>query len=126
MDTKKVFNIVYVSNNHGIGRAITSTPDAQLIYTGNQTSITGVLPGRLSALIGSPTSFMKKTAGNLVVFPNTFSGKVKNIAVYDCSGKLLRKTEVKKNVVDLHKDFGLPAGVYIVKAKVNSSKTLQR
>jgi alpha-D-xyloside xylohydrolase len=115
MDTKKVFNVVYVSSNHGTGGAITATPDAQLIYTGTQTSITGVLPSRLSNSMVSPNEFMKKATGNLVALPNAFSGKTKNIAVFDCSGKLLRKNEIKKNVVDLHKDLGLPKGVYIVK-----------
>jgi alpha-D-xyloside xylohydrolase len=120
MDTKKVFNIVYVSSNKGTGEAITATPDAQLIYTGAQTSITGVFPSRLSKSTLLPGDFTKKTARNLIALPVNFSGKTKNIMVYDCSGKLLRNAAFKKNSVDLRKDFGLPTGVYIIKVKMNT------
>jgi hypothetical protein len=116
MDQKKVFNIVYVSNNHGTGGAITATPDHKLIYDGSQVSITGVLPYRLSSSVVAPIDFTKKTAGNLIALPGAFMGKAKNIAVYDCSGRLLKNTIIKKNMVDMRKDFGLPAGMYIVKA----------
>jgi alpha-D-xyloside xylohydrolase len=126
MDTKKVFNVVYVSNDHGTGGAITTTADAQLVYTGTQTSVTGVLSSRYSNTTVPPAGITKRITGKSLTLPNAFSGKLKNIAVFDCSGKLLRKTEVKKNVVDLHKDLGLPMGVYIVKVKVTSSKTLQK
>ena len=39
MDSIKVFNIVYVSNNHGTGEEITAQPDYQLVYTGEQVSL---------------------------------------------------------------------------------------
>jgi hypothetical protein len=65
-----------------------------------------------------PADFAIRSAGNMIVLPEAYFGKTKNIAVYDCSGKLLQKTVAKKNTVDLRKDFGLSTGVYIVKARV--------
>jgi alpha-D-xyloside xylohydrolase len=113
MDTKKVFNIVYVSSNHGTGEAKTATPDSQIIWNGN----VGALPARFSTAGMPPADFIKRTTGSIIRLPDEFSGKAKQITVYDCSGKLLQRAVVKKNAVDLRKDFSLPAGVYIVKAK---------
>ena len=118
MEAKKVFNIVFVSGNKGAGEGMTATPDSKLVYTGEQVSITpvGVLPGRSAAPAMLPADFSGRVAGTMVTLPNAFSGKTKNIAVYDCCGKLLQKAVVKKNTLDLRKDFSLSAGVYILKA----------
>ena len=121
MNAKKTFNIVYVSSNHGTGEAQTAQPDCQLVYTGSQVSCNPVgvlvLPARVGAASMLPADFTSKTAGAIIILPDAFSGKEKTVMVYDCSGKLLQKAVIKKNAVDLRKDFGLPAGVYIVKAR---------
>jgi alpha-D-xyloside xylohydrolase len=119
MDAQKVFNIVYVSSNHGTGGAVTAQPDCKIIYTGIQASCTpvGALPVPVGAAGVLPPEFSIKSARNMIMLPNAFSGKTKTITVYDCSGRLLQKTAVKKNTLDLRKDFGLPTGVYIVKAR---------
>ena len=113
MDQKKVFNIVYVSSNHGTGVGITTPPDLTVVYSG-QSSVRQV---RLSAAAMLPADVTIKAIGNIVALPGAFSGKPKAVSVYDCSGRLLKKAVVKKNAVSVRKDLGLPAGVYIVKAR---------
>jgi alpha-D-xyloside xylohydrolase len=120
MDAKKVFNIVYVASNHGTGEGKTASPDCQLIYNGAQVSCVpvGTLPLRSGAAGALPAEFSIKSAARMIMLPNAFSGKTKTITVYDCSGKLLQRAVVKKNIIDVQKDLRLPAGVYIVKARV--------
>jgi alpha-D-xyloside xylohydrolase len=120
MDAKKIFTIIYVSNNHGTGVGITTQSDCTLEYSGAQVSCipVGVRPAGLANATIVPTSALFRTAGNMIMLPHAFSGKTKAIALYDCSGRLLKKTVVKKNVVDVQKDLGLPAGVYVIKARV--------
>jgi rhamnogalacturonan endolyase len=48
------------------------------------------------------------------VFPRHLSGMNKSIAVYDLSGRLVQKTIVKKDAINLQKDFGMAKGVYLV------------
>ncbi len=114
MDEKKIFNVVYVSKDHGTGGGITASPDTQIIYTG---SPTGVVPGLHSVSKGAilPVRATVRTAGNVIALPGAFSGKAKQLAIYNCSGRLLAQKVVKKNMLNLRKDFKLPAGVYIVK-----------
>jgi hypothetical protein len=120
MDAKKVFNVVYVSSNHGTGVGITAPPDCTLEYSGSLVSCSpvGALPARLSGVEMLPANITIRAAGNMIMLPNSFSGKTKAVTIYDCSGRLLQKVVVKKNVIDVRKDLGFPAGVYIVKARV--------
>jgi hypothetical protein len=64
-----------------------------------------------------PPDCTVRSTGCKIALPRAFSGKTKAITVYDCSGRLLQKAVVKKNMIDVRKDLGLPAGVYIVKAR---------
>jgi hypothetical protein len=59
-----------------------------------------------------------KTAQDKIVFRSQFSGTVKEIIAYDCTGRPLRKLVTRKQTVFLSKDFGLPAGMYIIKTTV--------
>lgn len=115
MDTRKVFNIVYVKSNHGIGGAITAQPDSQIIWDG---STVGVIPTRLQGAAFVQTRITMRTVGNQIALPAEFSGRMKTVSVYNCSGKLLSKKVVKQNVFNVRKDLGLPTGMYIVKARV--------
>lgn len=119
MDAKKIFNIVFVSNGHGTGENITDQPDNTLEYTGEQVSIepVGLLPMQLSTQ-SVTQGLTHKNAGDRITLPVTFSGKLKNVLVYDCSGRLQKKIVSRKSTFDLRKDLGLPAGVYIVKTCV--------
>jgi len=115
MDAKKVFNIVFVKNDHGTGIGITADPDHQLVYTGEQVSITTVGVRRQGVV--APKRATIKTAGNLLKFPDGFQGKRKSISAYSMSGKLVMQTQVGKDEVDLRKDLGLAAGDYVVKVE---------
>ena len=114
MDEKKIFNVVYVSSDHGTGGDVTASPDMQIVYTGTPTS---VVPGLHSLSRGSMLQIRAtiRTAGNVIALPGAFNGKEKHLAIYNCSGRLLQQADVKRNMFDLRKDFRLPAGVYIVK-----------
>ncbi len=119
MDMQKVFNIVYVSDKHGVGEGKTGNPDCQLIYDGKEISCNsvGVQSSRLAALAMVPANFSAKFVGVKITLPKPFSKFTKEVAVYNCSGRLLRKTIIKKNTIHLQKDFGLPFGIYFIKAK---------
>ena len=58
---------------------------------------------------------MKIVGNHPIVLPAQFNGMPKNIAVYDCSGKLVHRAIVKNNSVDLQKDFGLSNGLYVLR-----------
>jgi hypothetical protein len=119
MDQKKVFNVVYVADNRGAGEPVSTVRDCQLIYTGAQVScITGALQAQYLDAMKKQINFSKRVIGNTIALPADFAGESKNITIYDCSGRLLQKTVVKKNALDLRKDFGLAPGAYIVKARV--------
>ena len=117
MDAKKVFNVVYVSGNHGVGEPKTPTPDCQIIYTGAQTSCVPVSVAQQARRSVSLNNVSLRVVGEMFVLPYGLSEKTKEIAVYDCSGRLLQKSVAIKNAFDVRKDFGLPAGFYIVKAR---------
>jgi hypothetical protein len=59
-----------------------------------------------------------KTTQDKIVFQSNLSGALKEVIVYDCSGRPLRKLVTGKQAVSLGKDFGLPAGMYIIKTTV--------
>jgi alpha-D-xyloside xylohydrolase len=121
MGQKKVFNVVYVANNHGIGEGKTANPDCQLIYTGTQVSCSPVV-GTIQDAAARVSPFMRpdmtfKAARDRIVFDNAYAGVAKSVAIYNLSGKLVAIKTVGKNAVDLRKDFGVRNGVYIVKVK---------
>ena len=120
MDAKKVFNIVFVANNHGTGNGITATPDLKIDYTGVQVSTIpiGVMPAILSDAAKILPRVTIRSVGNRISLPAAFSGRLKTVAVYNCSGKLLKQADIRKDVIDLRKDLHLPTGTYIVKAAV--------
>jgi alpha-D-xyloside xylohydrolase len=116
MDQQKVFKVVYVGNNHGTGVGITTTIDTQFVYNGDGVTIVNLRPVSINAI--APKTFTKKVSGNVVTLPSSYARELKSIAIYDCSGKLLRNVDSKRNTFDLRKDFGLPSGMYVVKACV--------
>jgi alpha-D-xyloside xylohydrolase len=119
MDQKKVFNIVYVKSNHGIGEAKTETPDCQLIYTGAQVSCSpvGIRRSATDVPNAMESGMTLKSAGDHLVLDRKYRDISKSIAVYDLSGRLVGMKTTKANTVDLHRDFGAPGGIYIVKVK---------
>lgn len=113
MDAKKVFNIVFVKDGHGTGIGVTADPDERLVYTGTQVSLQ---PTSVAARSGvAPLKATLRSTGNLVVFPEGFAGKAKNIVVRDYAGKQIERVDgFLRNQLDLRKDLGLAAGDYIV------------
>jgi rhamnogalacturonan endolyase len=80
--------------------------------------------GAPSALSGNPASMyshppvkacMKVFNDRSFVFPHNLAGMAKSLAVFDLSGKLIQKAIVKKDNINLRKDFGLSKGVYLVR-----------
>lgn len=120
MGERKIFNIVYVSENSGTGVGISAKYDHRLVYTGENTSVVSVygLSERIPGAVTLPASVTIMTAGNLITLPNAFFAKKIDLAVYDCSDRILRKVVVRKTAVDAQRDLELPSGVYIVKAGV--------
>jgi len=120
MDAQKIFNIVYVADNHGTGEGTTQTPDCQLVYKGEQVScspIVGVLPSTQLSTSRAPADYYAKVTGRMIAFPQAFSGIEKEVTVYSCSGRVLHTAIIKRNDVHLQKDMDLPLGIYIVKVR---------
>jgi alpha-D-xyloside xylohydrolase len=121
MLSSRVFNVVFVSSGHGSDEAKTITPDCIVNYTGvgvTACPVVGVCNSCAAAKAMNPNPVTMKTAGEKIVLSSEFSGKAKEIALYDCSGRLLGKLVTMRQAVSLRKDFGLATGMYIVDVKV--------
>ncbi len=118
MDSRKVFNIVFVKNGHGTGIGKTDKPDVQLVYNGTQTStdMIGVIAGNGKTHF-EQAKYTSGTIRSCVRLPVSLHGKTIDVNVFNTSGRLVGKTILNRQVaIDLQKQFGLPAGFYIVKA----------
>jgi len=120
MLTNRVFTVVFVSTGHGSDEPKTAAPDCIVNYSGvgvTACPVTGVCSpcGARRGMTPKPVTF--KTVQERIALAPEFSGKVKEIALYDISGHLLRKIVTKRQIVDTRMDFGLPTGVYIVKVR---------
>jgi hypothetical protein len=105
--------------------------ELKVAYNGTVSSSTGLA---VSVLYGSDTAgirYSREKSTSLkmtrkmfagpdgkLVFPKTYSGKDKAVTVYSLSGARLCHKVVRKDAVDLSKDFGISRGTYIVKVKV--------
>jgi hypothetical protein len=49
-----------------------------------------------------------------MALPVQFNGMLKQVSVYDYSGKLVHKSIVKKDNINVQKDFGLSSGLYLL------------
>lgn len=116
MDAKKIFNVVFVKEGHGTGIGVTADPDARLEYTGKQVSI--LTAGLAKRGANGPLKATFKSTGNVLLFPETFWGRPKNIVVRDASGKQVQSANgFTKNQLDFRSDLGLPMGEYFVKVE---------
>jgi hypothetical protein len=84
-----------------------------VLYGGDTSSISSRL-GKTSLHQLTLRSTIIACLSNKVIFPRGSSGKSKLITVYSINGALIRKAIVKKESVDLQKDFGIPQGTYII------------
>jgi alpha-D-xyloside xylohydrolase len=121
MLTSRTFNVVFVSAGHGIADTVT-TPDCVIHYTG--AAVVGCPVGvcaecEAQKALKTPQPYAIQAFGDRVVFPATYSGLMKEVAVFDVAGRLLQKGAFMKQAISLRKDFNLSAGsVYIVKVKM--------
>jgi hypothetical protein len=118
MLASRVFKIVKVSAGHGIADAFTANPDCIVNYTG--VSVTVLETGAIAAqrtTSAKESTYSFKTSEELIVFPPPFASAEKEISVFDFSGRLLKRSMVKKQSVSLRQDFGLSIGVYCIKIK---------
>jgi hypothetical protein len=66
----------------------------------------------------TPVNASIKVFGNKsFALPMNLNGMVKSVAIYDISGKLIQKAIVKKDNLNLRKDFGISNGLYMVRVK---------
>lgn len=115
---KKIFNIVFVGNDHGTGLGITANPDERLEYTGSQVSIHTVGTKR-DPSAASPTKVTLRSIGNIVTLPGEFAGRSIRLVVRDHSGKTVYTGIVGTTTLNLRKDLGLSSGDYVVSAEVS-------
>lgn len=120
MLSSRVFNVVFVSSGHGSDEPKTATPDCIVNYTGvgvTACQVTGVCAECGARRGVMPKSVTLKIAQQIIALAPEFSGHAKEISLYDCSGRLLRTLVTQRQRIDIDRDFGLPAGVYIVHVK---------
>lgn len=65
--------------------------------------------------ISMPPELNGRTAIGRFDCGQAYLNRVKSVAVYDLGGKLMSVTTLSKNIIDLHKDCGVPEGIYVVK-----------
>jgi alpha-L-fucosidase 2 len=75
-------------------------------------------PGQYPVLSGRTREFEFAGFSQKIVLPACPVGREMTVAVYDIRGKLLGRHIVKKQVVDLRKEFGLSRSVVIVKTEI--------
>jgi alpha-D-xyloside xylohydrolase len=120
MLTNRTFNIVFVTAGHGIGDTVTANPDCVVNYNGTGVTacpVVGVCLECAAKRLAKAAPYTMKTAEEIISFPSQYSGLSKEVAVYDISGRLLQKMVFKKQVISLQKDFGISAGLYIIKVR---------
>jgi hypothetical protein len=121
MLTNRTFNIVFVAAGHGIGDTVTANPDCVIPYTGVSISgcpVTGVCAECSKQNLVKEQPLTLRTAEDKIVLPAVYAGSAKEVAVYDVSGRLLKKAVFEKQAISLRKDLGLSGGIYIVKVRM--------
>lgn len=73
---------------------------------------------RQELMAGTNPSIFRTSAENITL-ESRLSGITKEITVFDCTGRVLRKLVTTNQAVSITRDFGLPRGVYIIKTSVN-------
>jgi alpha-D-xyloside xylohydrolase len=120
MLTNRVFTVVFVSSGHGNDEPKTAAPDCIVNYNGTGVTacpVVGVCSSCGVRNAPAPQPITLKTMLERIVLPSEFSGRAKEITLYDCSGKLLKRLVTRKQVVSKRMDFGLSDGLYIVNVK---------
>jgi hypothetical protein len=70
----------------------------------------------------TPVNASMKVFGNrTLALPVQFNGMLKQVTVYDYSGKLVHRAFVKKDNINMQKDFGLSNGLYLLRVNEKSA-----
>ena len=86
---------------------------------------TSVSPDLVHVYSHMPMNASMKVLGNYTItLPAQFNGALKQVTVYDYSGKLIHRAYTQKNVINLKKDFGIANGLYMV--RVNGKAVSER
>ncbi|HEX2956985.1 MAG TPA: glycoside hydrolase family 31 protein [Chitinispirillaceae bacterium] len=120
MGATKVFNVVFVKENHGIGPVPASNPDYQLTYTGSQVSCIpiGVAAGVDRAAAQPGMLMTVQTINKNYVFPRKFRGVQKEVSLFDCSGKLLKNFFTRNNTININSHVNIANRVIILRVSV--------
>ena len=90
-------------------------PVVKRVMGWDTTAPVGVIAPAVKAMSRYGAGSVIKTSLDKIDFPANLSGLVKEVAAYDCAGRLMRKIVTAKQSVSLSRDFGLPAGMYLIK-----------
>jgi hypothetical protein len=71
---------------------------------------------RTAAIIGDISTFM--VGGGKFTFPAAFAGKTMEVSVFNLAGRLVTKSVLKSDVLDLSKNIAAKNGVYLLKVRV--------
>jgi alpha-D-xyloside xylohydrolase len=120
MGATKIFNVVFVKENHGIGPSATSNPDYKLTYTGSQVSCipTGIVAGVQQSAVKPVTMISIQALNRNYVFPREYRGAQKEVCLFDCSGKLLKKIITKDNTLDVRSHVKVANRVTVMRVSV--------
>ncbi len=80
-------------------------------------TITGVKTPNTQISLRRSRQSIFRIAGHQFVVPQEFSCSKARFEVYDLCGKCLKRSILKKEIVDLQKDFGVPQGVYLIQIR---------
>lgn len=113
----RVFNIVFVSDNHGVGLDVTADPDCSIDYSGSgMTGCPATSVGRANSTTSrTHREATMKTVLERIVFPSEFAGMTKSVAVYDLKGKLLYRVVTGKSHASLRRDFRASNKLHIIR-----------
>ena len=115
----RVFTIVYVTANHGVGEPVTTNPDCIINYSGSQ--VTGCPVGTLhesSAVPHEQTNFQLTVATDHIILAASLAGRTKSVEIYDLGGRLVGSKSFRKNSFDISREFGVGKGMYILKVRL--------
>ncbi len=64
-----------------------------------------------------PANFTLTVTGNKTLLPKSLRGTALAFTVYDISGRVVGKTSARDGMIDLKKDCGMQAGIYLLRAR---------
>jgi hypothetical protein len=111
------YNIYYNSSASPSlgGKTYTLTGGGCLLPQDSTCSSTGIIEtGSIRSLYSSPLVSMLTVTGS-VSFSPVYSENIKTVGLYDLAGKQISVRKFKKNQINVHNDFGVSEGAYIVK-----------